>query len=102
MRYTRDGRLVLSDSMMKIYQDCGARFWFNYLENPEPESQPRLPALEFGTVLHSMFYDFFKRRNPDAKMYESATNYANVFRGRWFNIASKPKTDRGRRKPPLA
>ncbi|HEX2914702.1 MAG TPA: PD-(D/E)XK nuclease family protein [Chloroflexia bacterium] len=101
MRYTRDGRLVLSDSMMKIYQDCGARFWFNYLENPEPELQSRVPALEFGTVLHSMFYDFFKRKNPDAKMYESATSYANVFRGRWFNIDSQPKTDRGRRKPPM-
>ena len=101
MRYTRDGRLVLSDSMMKIYQDCGARFWFNYLENPEPEFQPRVPALEFGSVLHSMFYDFFKRKNPEAKMYQSPTNFANVFRGRWFNIDSQPKTDKGRRKPPL-
>lgn len=101
MRYTRDGRLVLSDSMMKMYQDCGARFWFNYLENPEPEAQPRDPSLEFGTVVHSMFYDFFKRKNPEAKMYESATNFANVFRGRWFNIDNQPKTDRGRRKPPI-
>ena len=101
MRYTRDGRLVMSDSMMKIYQDCGTRFWFTYLENPEPEYQPRDPSLEFGTVLHSMFYDFFKRKIPDSKMYESATNYANVFRGRWFNIDSQPKTDKGRRKPPI-
>ena len=102
MRYTRDGRLVLSDSMMKIYQDCGTRFWFNYLENPEPELQPHDPSLEFGTVLHSMFYDFFKRKQPDSKMYQSATNYANVFRGRWFNIDNQPKTDKGRRKPPIA
>ncbi len=101
MRYTRDGRMVMSDSMMKVYQDCGARFWFTYLENPEPETQPRVPALEFGSTLHSMFYDFFKRKNPDAKMYESATNFANVFRGRWFGIDSQPKTVRGRRKPPL-
>ncbi len=101
MRYTRDGRLVLSDSMMKIYQDCGTRFWFNYLENPEPEFQPRDPSLEFGTILHSMFYDFFKRKMPDSKMYQSATNFANVFRGRWFNIDNQPKTDKGRRKPPI-
>jgi hypothetical protein len=99
MRYTKDGRLVMSDSLMKVYQDCGARFWFNYLENPE--EMPRLPALEFGTTLHSMFYDFFRRKNPDAKMYKSATNFANVFRGRWFGIDSQPKTDRGRRKPPM-
>jgi len=89
----------MSDSLMKVYQDCGARFWFNYLENPE--ELPRIPALEFGTMLHSMFYDFFKRKNPEAKMYESATNYANVFRGRWFGIDNQPKTERGKRKPPI-
>jgi CRISPR/Cas system-associated exonuclease Cas4 (RecB family) len=101
MRFTRDGRLVMSDSMMKIYQECGARFWFNYLENPEPELQARTPALEFGTMLHSMFYDFFKRKNPESKMYESPTTFANVFRGRWFNIDVQPKTDKGRKKPPI-
>jgi len=99
MRYTKDGRLVMSDSLMKLYQDCGTRFWFNYLENPE--EMPRTPALEFGTTLHSMFYDFFKRKNPEAKMYQSATNFANVFRGRWFGIDSQPKTDKGRRRPPM-
>ncbi len=99
MRYTKDGRLVMSDSLMKLYQDCGARFWFNYLENPE--EMPRVPALEFGTTLHSMFYDFFRRKNPEAKMYQSATNFANVFRGRWFGIDNQPKTDKGRRKPPM-
>ncbi len=99
MRYTKDGRLVMSDSLMKLYQDCGTRFWFNYLENPE--EMPRQPALEFGTVLHSMFYDYFRRKNPEAKMYQSATNFANVFRGRWFNIDNQPKTDKGRRKPPI-
>lgn len=86
---------------MKIYQECGTRFWFTYLENPEPELQPRIPALEFGTLLHSMFYEFFKRKAPDSKMYESATNFANVFRGRWFNIDAQPKTERGRKKPPM-
>jgi hypothetical protein len=99
MKYTKDGRLILSDSMMKIYQDCGTRFWFNYHE--KPEELPRVPALEFGTVLHSMFEEFFKRKNPDAKMYISASNFANVFRGKWFSIDSQPKTERGKRKPPM-
>lgn len=99
MRHTKDGKLVLSDSMMKLYQDCGAKFWFTYLENPE--EMPRYPALEFGTVLHGMFYEFFKRKNPDAKMYGSAANFANVFRGKWFGIDSQPKTERGRKKPPM-
>lgn len=101
MRYTRAGQLVLSDSMMKIYQDCGTRFWFNYLENPEPELQPRLAAFEFGTVIHAMFYDFFKRRDPDLKMFQSAANFANVFRGRWFNIDNPARTGKGRSKSPL-
>ncbi len=99
MRHTKDGRLVLSDSLMKLYQDCGTRFWFNYLE--KPEEMPRIPALELGTTIHSMFYDFFNRKNPEAKMYKSATNFANVFRGRWFGIDSQPKTDRGKRKTPV-
>ncbi len=99
MKFTKEGRLILSDSMMKVYQDCGTRFWFIYLEHPE--EMPRLPALEFGTVLHSMFEDFFKRKNPNAKMYQSAANFANVFRGKWFSIDSQPKTERGKRKPPL-
>src|SRR5947209_3232583 len=97
MKFTRDGRLVLSDSMMKTYQDCGARFWFTYLENPE--ELPRIPAFEFGTQLHSMFESFFKRENPDAQMYTSAKNFANVFRGKWFAIDSQPKTERGKKKP---
>ncbi len=101
MRYTRAGQLVLSDSMMKIYQDCGTRFWFNYLENPEPELQPRLAAFEFGTVVHSMFYDFFKRRDLDLKMFQSPANFANVFRGRWYNIDSPARTGKGRSKAPI-
>jgi hypothetical protein len=101
MRYTRAGQLVLSDSMMKVYQDCGARFWFNYLENPEPELQPRLAAFEFGTVVHAMFYDFFKRRDPDLKMFQSPANFANVFRGRWLNIDSPARTARGRPRSPV-
>ena len=64
--------------MMKVYQDCGTRFWFNYLENPE--ELPRIPALEFGTALHSMFESYYKRDNPDAQMYTSAKHFANVFR----------------------
>jgi len=99
MRHTKDGKLVLSDSMMKLYQDCGTRFWFNYLENPE--EMPRYPALEFGTVLHGLFYEYFRRKNPEAKMYQSAANFANVFRGKWFGIDSQPKTDKGRKKPPI-
>lgn len=99
MKHTKDGKLVLSDSMMKLYQDCGTRFWFTYLENPE--EMPRYPALEFGTVLHDLFYEFFKRKNPDAKMYQSAANFANVFRGKWFGIDAQPKTERGRKKPPV-
>jgi CRISPR/Cas system-associated exonuclease Cas4 (RecB family) len=85
--------------MMKIYQDCGTRFWFTYLE--KPEEMPRIPAFEFGTVLHSMFEDFFKRKNPDSRMYQSASNFANVFRGKWFSIDKQPKTERGKKKPPI-
>ncbi len=99
MKFTKDGRLILSDSMMKVYQDCGTRFWFIYAE--KPEEMARIPALEFGTVLHSMFEDFFRRKNPDAKMYKSAANFANVFRGKWFGIDAQPKTERGKRKPPI-
>jgi CRISPR/Cas system-associated exonuclease Cas4 (RecB family) len=99
MKFTKDGRLIMSDSMMKTYQDCGARFWFTYLENPE--ELIRIPAFEFGSVLHSMFYEFFKRKRPDSKMYTSPKNFANVFRGKWFSIDSQPKTDRGKRKPEM-
>lgn len=85
----REGLLVLSDSMLEVHRHCSTKFWFQYLEKPIVES--RIPAFEFGSLVHKMFEEFFIRYDPTKKMYTSAEHFANVFVGRWMGIDYKPK-----------
>lgn len=92
---TKNGKLVISDSMLELQRHCSTKFWFNYLE--KPLVQPRVVQFEFGSLVHKMFEDFFKRKNPEAKMYESAHHFANVFAGKWMGIDYVPKDPRSKK-----
>lgn len=89
MRINAHGQPLVSDSSLEMHRHCSAKYWFHYLEKPIRE--PRVVQFEFGSLVHKMFEDFFKRKNPTARMYESAKDFANVFRGKWQGIDYMPK-----------
>jgi hypothetical protein len=83
---------VFSASKLIQLYECPLAFYFRYFLHQEII---RTPAMVFGSALHQMFDQFFK------KNFKSPKTFSNTWKNYWLGICSGKFGDHGRKSKPV-